>query len=125
LPGLLRLAGGIGAEGSVGLPKLDGVTAARHILGERTVPIVALTGRSNTEGRADALAAGATDVVLKPFGEQELLAKLRRALVPRQPSAARPAWDEEEDRLRVMVESLVARGRSHREVTSALRRAAG
>jgi DNA-binding response OmpR family regulator len=106
----------------LGLPKLDGVTAARHILDERIVPIVALTGRSNAEGRAGALAAGAIDVVLKPFGELELLAKLREALVRRRPFV-RPAWDEEEDRLRTMVESMVARGRSHSDVTSALRRA--
>src|SRR5258707_8943764 len=34
----------------LGLPKLDGVAAARQILRERAVPIVVLTGRSNTDG---------------------------------------------------------------------------
>ncbi|SRR6266404_3913256 len=103
----------------LGLPKLDGVDAARRILREREVPIVALTGRSNTDGQRRAAQAGATDVVLKPFSERELVGKLRDALVERE------ARRYEHDHLRVMIESMVRAGSSQREVENAVRRATG
>jgi response regulator NasT len=61
------------------LPRLDGIEATRRILAERSVPIVALTGRSRTLA-AEAVEAGASSYVLKPFVESELVGALFDAL---------------------------------------------
>ena len=60
------------------LPRLSGVDAARLIRGEQEVPIVALTGYRGFAEQA--LAAGASSYVLKPFGEQELVNAVNAAL---------------------------------------------
>jgi DNA-binding response OmpR family regulator len=48
----------------------------------RAVPVVMLTGRSLERDVVQALEAGATDYVTKPFQPQELLARIRRLLRP-------------------------------------------
>jgi CheY-like chemotaxis protein len=63
----------------LGLPYLDGVAAARQILAERDVPIVALTGRSR-ELAESAVEAGATSYVTKPFQVTEVVGALRDAI---------------------------------------------
>lgn len=63
----------------LGLPHLGGVEAAQRILAEQSVPIVALTGRSR-ELAEDALEAGATSYVLKPFTGVEVVSAVRDAL---------------------------------------------
>ena len=47
------------------------------------VPVVVTTGFATTETLADARAAGATDILLKPFDCAELLYVVRRAVAPR------------------------------------------
>jgi CheY-like chemotaxis protein len=76
------------------LPRLGGVEATRQILAERDVPIVALTGRSR--GLAEeAVEAGATSYVLKPFHAQEVVGAIRDALaVRREARAVRVAREE-------------------------------
>ena len=105
----------------LGLPNLDGMSAAEHILRDRVVPIVALTGHGGSDVRAQAIAAGATDVVLKPFGPDHLIATLRGALEPIEPDVVPSLAEVEEDRLRWMVESMVSRGHSQTEIERALR----
>jgi CheY-like chemotaxis protein len=63
----------------LGLPHLDGVEATRQILAERSVPIVALTGRSRTLAE-DALGAGATSYVVKPFSGTDVVTAVHDAL---------------------------------------------
>jgi CheY-like chemotaxis protein len=63
----------------LGLPRLDGVSAARRILSERDVPIVALTGRS-LDDAGEALAAGAMSYVLKPVAGPEIVEAVQEAL---------------------------------------------
>jgi CheY-like chemotaxis protein len=70
----------------LGLPRLDGVEATRRILAERDVPIVALTGRSHGLAR-EAVEAGASSYVLKPFQEREVVQALSDALVTRRARA--------------------------------------
>ena len=70
------------------LPHLDGIEATRRILAERAVPIVALTGRSR-EHAEEALEAGASSYVLKPFHGLELVTAIREALAVPAPEAAR------------------------------------
>lgn len=66
----------------LGLPRLGGVEAAQRILAERRVPIVALTGRS-VELADEAVEAGASSYVLKPFAGPEVVTALRDALAGR------------------------------------------
>jgi CheY-like chemotaxis protein len=98
----------------LGLPKLDGAEAARRILSERDVPIVALTGYANGPGLDRAASAGATASVTKPFSEQQLVATIGGVL------AGRAA---EQRHLRYLVEQLVRDGLSEREIERAVRRA--
>jgi DNA-binding response OmpR family regulator len=63
----------------LGLPRLDGVEATRQILGERDVPIIALTGRS-TSLAMEAMDAGAVTWLRKPFVERELVDTVTAAL---------------------------------------------
>jgi len=61
----------------LGLPDLDGVEVIGGLRGWTTVPILVLSGRSDSTDKVDALDAGADDYVTKPFGMDELLARLR------------------------------------------------
>ncbi|MEU4476453.1 response regulator [Micromonospora sp. NPDC023966] len=61
----------------LGLPDLDGVDVIRGLRGWTTVPIIVLSGRAGSEDKVSALDAGADDYVTKPFGVDELLARIR------------------------------------------------
>jgi two-component system response regulator MtrA len=62
------------------LPVLDGLSVARTIRAESSVPIVMLTARTDTFDVVAGLEAGADDYIRKPFELPELLARLRAAL---------------------------------------------
>ena len=64
----------------LGLPGIDGVEAVRGIRGWSTVPIIVLSARHQSVSKVEALDAGADDYVTKPFGMDELLARLRAVL---------------------------------------------
>jgi two-component system, OmpR family, KDP operon response regulator KdpE len=64
----------------LGLPGIDGVEVIRGLRGWSTVPIVVLSVRDAEPDKVAALDAGADDYVTKPFGMDELLARLRAAL---------------------------------------------
>ncbi|MET0275331.1 MAG: response regulator [Acidimicrobiia bacterium] len=64
----------------LGLPGIDGVEVIRGIRGWSQVPIVVLSARDAEAAKVAALDAGADDYVTKPFGMDELLARLRVAL---------------------------------------------
>ncbi|QGN45655.1 response regulator [Micromonospora sp. WMMD558] len=61
----------------LGLPDLDGIEVIRGLRGWTTVPIIVLSGRAGSEDKVAALDAGADDYVTKPFGVDELLARIR------------------------------------------------
>ncbi|WBB55595.1 response regulator [Verrucosispora sp. WMMD573] len=61
----------------LGLPDLDGVDVIRGLRGWTTVPIIVLSGRAGSDDKVTALDAGADDYVTKPFGVDELLARIR------------------------------------------------
>jgi two-component system KDP operon response regulator KdpE len=61
----------------LGLPDMDGVDVIRGLRGWTSVPIIVLSGRTGSEDKVEALDAGADDYVTKPFGVDELLARLR------------------------------------------------
>jgi CheY-like chemotaxis protein len=72
----------------LGLPRLDGIEASRRILAERRVPIVALTGRSPALA-AEAVAAGASSYVLKPFHTAHVIEAVTAALIAHREEEAR------------------------------------
>ena len=61
----------------LGLPVLDGIGVLTRLRAWSTVPVLVLSGRSDSADKVDALDAGADDYVTKPFGIDELLARLR------------------------------------------------
>ncbi|MEU1602206.1 response regulator [Micromonospora matsumotoense] len=61
----------------LGLPDLDGVEVIRGLRGWTTIPIIVLSGRAGSADKVAALDAGADDYVTKPFGVDELLARIR------------------------------------------------
>jgi two-component system KDP operon response regulator KdpE len=64
----------------LGLPDLDGVDVCRRLREGRNLPIVVLSARDAERDKVAALDAGADDYVTKPFGSEELLARIRAAL---------------------------------------------
>ena len=64
----------------LGLPGIDGVEVIRGIRGWSEVPIIVLSARHQSMSKVEALDLGADDYVTKPFGMDELLARLRAAL---------------------------------------------
>jgi two-component system KDP operon response regulator KdpE len=63
----------------LGLPDIDGVDVIRRIRGWSQVHIIVLSARHGSQDKVEALDAGADDYVTKPFGLDELLARLRAA----------------------------------------------
>ena len=61
----------------LGLPDIDGVDVIEGLRGWTDVPILVLSGRSDSSDKVEALDAGADDYLTKPFGVDELLARLR------------------------------------------------
>ena len=64
----------------IGLPGIDGIEVVRGLRGWSKVPIVMLSVREDEADKVDALDAGADDYLTKPFGMNELLARMRAAL---------------------------------------------
>jgi two-component system KDP operon response regulator KdpE len=64
----------------LGLPDLDGVEVIQGLRGWSKAPIIVLSGRADSVDKVEALDAGADDYVTKPFGVEELLARMRAAV---------------------------------------------
>jgi len=64
----------------LGLPDLDGFDVIRGLRGWSQVPILVLSARQDSADKVEALDLGADDYVTKPFGMDELLARLRAAV---------------------------------------------
>lgn len=64
----------------LGLPDMDGVDVIRGLRGWTRVPILVLSARHTSDEKVEALDAGADDYVTKPFGMDELLARLRASV---------------------------------------------
>jgi two-component system KDP operon response regulator KdpE len=64
----------------LGLPDGDGIELTRELRGWTQAPIIVLSARGREEDKVHALDAGADDYLTKPFGVNELLARMRVAL---------------------------------------------
>jgi two-component system KDP operon response regulator KdpE len=70
----------------LGLPDMDGVEVIKGLRGWTRVPILVLSARHTSDEKVEALDAGADDYVTKPFGMDELLARLRAAVRRTEPT---------------------------------------
>lgn len=61
----------------LGLPDMDGVDVIRSVRSWTDTPIIVLSGRAGSMDKVEALDAGADDYITKPFGVEELLARMR------------------------------------------------
>ena len=64
----------------LGLPDVDGTEVIRQVREWSTIPILVLSARAQEQAKVAALDLGADDYVTKPFGVNELLARMRAAL---------------------------------------------
>jgi len=74
----------------LGLPDLDGVEVIEGLRGWTQAPIIVLSGRADSTDKVEALDAGADDYVTKPFGMEELLARMRAAARRTGPGTTEP-----------------------------------
>lgn len=64
----------------LGLPDIDGMEVLRRIRGFSNVPVIIISARTQEKEKVEALDEGADDYITKPFGSEELLARIRTAL---------------------------------------------
>jgi two-component system KDP operon response regulator KdpE len=64
----------------LGLPDISGVDVLRQVRSYSQVPVIVLSARHGSDDKVEALDLGADDYVTKPFGMDELLARLRAAV---------------------------------------------
>jgi two-component system KDP operon response regulator KdpE len=74
----------------LGLPDMDGVEVVHGLRGWSRIPIIILSARDSQDDKVEALDAGADDYLTKPFGMDELLARMRAALRRGQPGQDTP-----------------------------------
>jgi len=79
----------------LGLPGIDGIEVVAGLRGWTSVPIVVLSVRDGEVDKVAALDAGADDYVTKPFGMNELLARLRAATRRAAPAPEEPVVETE------------------------------
>lgn len=75
----------------LGLPDKDGLAITREIRGWTRTPIIVISARGQEQDKVAALDAGADDYLTKPFGVEELLARMRVALRHAALAAGAPA----------------------------------
>lgn len=91
----------------LGLPDLEGTEVCRRIRAASQVPIVVLSARGAEADKVNALDLGADDYVTKPFGPDELLARIRVAL-------RRVATEEREETGQLLAGDLIVDFDRHR-----------
>ena len=64
----------------LGLPDMDGEAFIRGVRLDSAVPIIVLSARTEEKDKVSALDLGANDYITKPFGTEELMARVRAAL---------------------------------------------
>jgi two-component system KDP operon response regulator KdpE len=80
----------------VNMPGMSGLETCAEIRTSSDVPIIMLTIRNSERDKVQALDAGADDYVVKPFGVQELMARIRAALRRSGPGDATPAFSSDD-----------------------------
>ncbi|MFI5091856.1 MAG: response regulator transcription factor [Candidatus Acidiferrum sp.] len=95
----------------VNMPGIGGIEAAREIREMCDAPIIMLTVRNAERDKVIALDAGADDYVVKPFGIEELLARIRAALRRYAPGDAIPTFNGKDLTIEFENRQVIVRGR--------------
>jgi two-component system KDP operon response regulator KdpE len=90
----------------LGLPGIDGVEVVRGLRGWSGVPILILSARDSEPAKVAALDAGADDYVTKPFGMDELLARVRAAVRRATPADEAPVVETEHFRVDLVTKQV-------------------
>ncbi len=90
----------------LGLPGIDGVEVVRGLRGWSGVPILILSARDSEPAKVAALDAGADDYVTKPFGMDELLARVRAAVRRATPADEVPVVETEHFRVDLVAKQV-------------------
>jgi len=101
----------------VGLPGIDGVQVVEGLRGWTTVPIIMLSVRDSEADKVRALDAGADDYVTKPFGMNEVLARLRAALRRHQPAPEQATVDTPDFVIDLVAKSITMHSGEHAHLT--------
>ena len=64
----------------LGLPDMDGIDVLREIRGQCATPIIVISARQDEADKVEALESGASDYMTKPFGNSELLVRIRNTI---------------------------------------------
>ena len=94
----------------VNMPGIGGIAACREIRQSSDAPIIMLTVRNAERDKVLALDAGADDYIVKPFGIDELLARIRAALRRYAPADTLPPFVSKELTLDFENRQLIVRG---------------
>jgi two-component system KDP operon response regulator KdpE len=95
----------------LGLPDLDGGEVIAGLRGWTDVPILVLSAREQSREKVAALDAGADDYVVKPFGMDELLARLRAAIRRGSSEPANPVIETDDFTIDLAAGRVTADGR--------------
>jgi two-component system, OmpR family, KDP operon response regulator KdpE len=98
----------------VNMPGISGLDACREIRESSDIPIIMLTIRNTERDKVQALDAGADDYVVKPFGVQELMARIRAALRRASSSEATPAFVSEDLKIDFAKRAVTLKGKQVR-----------
>jgi two-component system KDP operon response regulator KdpE len=96
----------------VNMPGMGGIETCREIRRSSDAPIIMLTVRNAERDKVAALDAGADDYVVKPFGIEELLARIRAALRRYSPGDAVPPFVSKDVTIDFESRTVAVRGRS-------------
>ena len=98
----------------VNMPGRSGLETCREIRTTSDVPIIMLTVRNSERDKVQALDAGADDYVVKPFGVEELLARIRAALRRAAPSESLPPFSSGDLKIDFEKRAVLVRGEAVR-----------
>jgi len=98
----------------VNLLGISGLDVCREIRESSDLPVIMLTVRNSERDKVQALDAGADDYVVKPFGAQELMARIRAALRRTAVTAATPAFVSEDLKIDFSKRTVTVKGKSVR-----------
>lgn len=98
----------------INMPGMGGLDTCREIRSSSDIPIIMLTVRNSERDKVSALDAGADDYVVKPFGMEELLARIRAALRRSAPADAVPPFVSSELTIDFASRAVSVRGRAVR-----------
>ena len=94
----------------LGLPDMDGTEVIKGVRGWTSTPIIVLSAWGQESQKVAALDAGADDYVTKPFGMDELLARLRAAVRRAAPAPAEPVVSTEHFTVDLSAKRVTSRG---------------